>query len=307
MKSSKGISVSVELLEGRTMMSASPIKPAILVDAAPKAVTTATVAPKTTKAAVKAAAALAISADPTVTDPSISYENFAKDPLFSSNGPTPADVNQGYVGDCYFLSTLASVAKLDPSLIRKDVVANGDGTFTVNFANGKTTTQVRVNADLPVWSDGQLAYGGLGTGNSLWVAVMEKAFAVYRTHADTYASIAGGWMTEVFSDLGLQSKSIIAAASATALANLIKADVKAKDFVTFATDDTITGNAPLVADHAYMIDGVNTDAKGNVISIRLRNPWGNAGPAIDGSFDDGYVTISPTQALENMSGMVVAV
>ena len=201
---------------------------------------------------------------------------------------------------------LASVAKLDPSLIRKDVVANGDGTFTVDFLNGKTQNQIRVNADLPVWPGGELAYAGLGVQNSLWVAVVEKAFAVYRTHSDSYASIGGGWMNEVFSDLGLKNQTIIAAATATALSNLIKADVKANDFVTYATDDSIVGGAPLIADHAYMVDGVNTDAHGNVVSIRLRNPWGNGGPAIDGAFDDGYVTITPAQALANMSGMVVA-
>jgi hypothetical protein len=305
----KGMSVTVELLEGRTMMSAAPIHPAIVVDATAKAATTVKAAPKTTNAAVKTAAktaTIAISADPTVTDPTITYENFASDPLFSSAGPSPADVNQGYVGDCYFLSTLSSVAKLDPSLIRKDVVANGDGTFTVDFMSGKTTNQIRVNADLPVWPGGELAYAGLGVQNSLWVAVVEKAFAVYHTHSDSYASIGGGWMTEVFSDLGVQSQTIVAAATATALSNLIKADVKANDFLTYATGDSIAGTAPLVADHAYMIDGVNTDAHGNVISIRLRNPWGNGGPAVDGASDDGYVTITPAQALANMSGIVVA-
>ena len=309
MNNGKGMSITEELLEGRTMMSAAPIHPAIVVDATAKAATTVKAAPKTPNAAVKTAAktaTIAISADPTVTDPTITYENFASDPLFSSAGPSPADVNQGYVGDCYFLSTLSSVAKLDPSLIRKDVVANGDGTFTVDFLNGKTQNQIRVNADLPVWPGGELAYAGRGVQNSLWVAVVEKAFAVYRTHSDSYASIGGGWMNEVFSDLGLKNETIIAAATATVLSNLIKADVKAGDFVTYATDDSIVGGAPLIADHAYMIDGVTTDAHGNVISIRLRNPWGNGGPAVDGASDDGYVTITPAQALANMSGIVVA-
>jgi hypothetical protein len=304
MSNTKGMSVAVEPLEGRTMMSAAPVHPAIVVDATAKAATTVKAAPKANNTTVKTTT-IALSADPTVTDPTIKYENFASDPLFSSAGPSPADVNQGYVGDCYFLSTLASVAKLDPSLITKDVVANGDGTFTVDFMNGRTQNPIRVNADLPVWPDGQLAYAGLGVQNSLWVAVVEKAFAVYRTHSDSYASIGAGWMSEVFSDLGIQSQTLITAASATALSNLIKADVKTGDFLTYATGDSIAGSAPLIADHAYMVDGVNTDAHGNVISIRLRNPWGNGGPAIDGAFDDGYVTITPAQALADMSGMVV--
>ncbi len=291
-----GTSVILEALEGRTMMSAASIHPALTVGAATKA----------TKAAVKATPAITLSADPAVTDPTITYKNFAADPLFSAAGPTAADVNQGFAGDCFLLSTLSSVAKIDPSLIRNDVIANGDGTFTVDFLNGKTQNQVRVNADLPVWPDGQLAYAGLGVGNSLWVAIVEKAFADYRTHANSYASINGGWMTEVFSDLGLTGKTITAAATSTALANMLKADVKANDFVTYATNDSIVGDAPLVADHAYMIDGVTTNAKGVVTSIRLRNPWGNGGPAIDGASDGGYVTITPAQALANMTGIVTA-
>jgi Calpain family cysteine protease len=301
-----GTNVMFELLEGRTMMSAAPIHPALTVDAAPKAAVTVKATAKVTKAAVKTTPVLALSADPTVTDPTIKYENFSNDPLFATNGPSAADVNQGYVGDCFFLSTLSSVAKLDPTLIRKDVTANGDGTFTVDFMNGKTQNQVRVNADLPVWPDGQLAFAGLGVQNSLWVAIVEKAFADYRTHANSYASINGGWMTEAFSDLGLTGNTIVAAATSTVLANLLKADVKANDFVTYATNDSIIGDAPLVADHAYMIDGVTTNAKGVVTSIRLRNPWGNGGPAIDGANDGGYVTITPAQALANMTGIVIA-
>jgi hypothetical protein len=171
---------------------------------------------------------------------------------------------------------------------------------------GKTPEYVRVDSDVPVWSDGQLAYAGLGKDNCTWVAVMEKAYAEFRTHAHSYASIDSGWMTDAFGAMGLPSRSIFTAASSKALMNLIVAAVKTKQFATFATGDTITDGAPLIADHAYEIDSVNYDARHNAVSLRLRNPWGVDGVGNDGN-NDGYVTVTATQALHDMSGVVFAI
>ena len=139
-----------EALESRTMMSVVPalhVEAAVKKSAAVKAVVHV-IPPKVVK-----------TVDPTTTEKDITYLSFASNPLFASDGPTMADVNQGDLGDCYLLSALSSVAKTDPALIKKDVVADGNGIFTVTFG-GKT--KINVNADLPVWPDGQLAYAGLG-------------------------------------------------------------------------------------------------------------------------------------------------
>jgi hypothetical protein len=291
--------VVCEVLENRTMMSAAVMVHAAVthtVDAA-KVVAKAKVAPKVTLPTLMA--------DPTVTDSSIQYKNFSNLPLFSNAGPNVNDINQGDLGDCYFLSTLSAIAKVDPAVIRKDIVNNNDGTYTVNFTSGSTKKQVRVNADLPTWSDGQLAYAGLGAGNSMWVAILEKAFADFRTGAKSYGSIEGGWMSEAFSALGIKSQSTFAAASATALGKLMAKDLKAGDAATFATGGTIKDGASLIGDHAYEIASVTVDSKGNPLSVTLRNPWGVDGIGNDGN-NDGYVTMTLKQALDNMSGMVVA-
>jgi hypothetical protein len=286
--------VTFETLENRTMMSVAPTVHAVVV-----------------KNALVKTITVPLQADPAVTDPSITYKSFADAPLFSSAGPKPDDIKQGYIGDCFFLSTLASVAKISPNIIRNDITTGADGTYTVKFMTAaKRPEYVRVDADLPVWSGiggggGNLAYAGLGAQGSVWVAVMEKAYAEFRTHSHSYASIDGGWMTEAFSALGLASNSVYWAANSTSLMNLVNAQVKAKHFATFATGDTITGDAPLIADHAYEIDSIQYDAKGRPVSIRLRNPWGVDGAGHDGA-DDGYVTITAAQMLKNMSGVVVA-
>jgi hypothetical protein len=292
--------VVCEVLENRTMMSAALMVHASVHAVAPSVHVAAKPAPK---AAAKATLP-AILANPALSDPGVKYTNFASQPLFSSSGPTPNDINQGDLGDCYFLSTLSAIAKVDPAVIRKDIINNNDGTYTVDFSGAKTK-QVRVSADLPTWSDGELAYAGGGTGHAIWVAIFEKAFAEIRTAAKSYASISGGWMSEVFSDLGIKSQSTYATASATALGTLMAKDLKANDAATFATEDTIQDGASLIADHAYELDSITLDKNGKPLTVRLRNPWGVDGAGNDGS-NDGYVTLTIQQVFDNMSGMVVA-
>lgn len=235
-------------------------------------------------------------ADPTPTADAtgVTYRNFATKPLFSSAGPSPDDVYQGYVGDCYFLATLSSMAKTSPSLIRQSIVDLGDGTYAVQFSAGGSKTFVRVDADLPTWSWGGLAYANFGRENSTWVAIMEKAFAFYRTGAGSYDSISGGWMGEVYADFGKSSSTIWDAKDGTSLLTEIKAELQSGRSVTFAVGDN-TGGGPVYNYHAYSVDRVNVDSNGKAVSVRLRNPWGVDGKCIDGA-NDGYVTLTATQA-----------
>ena len=49
-------------------------------------------------------------------------------PLFSAGGPVLTDINQGDVGDCYFLAALGETALQDPSLIQNMIQLNPNGT-----------------------------------------------------------------------------------------------------------------------------------------------------------------------------------
>ena len=103
----------------------------------------------------------------------MAYKNFATNPLFSDGGPSEDDIQQGYVGDCWYLSSLSSVAKVNPDRIRQSVVDLGDGTFAVQFFRNGQAVFERVDADFATWY-GQMAYANTGKGGSLWVAVMER-------------------------------------------------------------------------------------------------------------------------------------
>jgi hypothetical protein len=121
----------------------------------------------------------------------------AQGTLFGANGPKSSDVAQGWVGDCYFLSSLGEVAQQSPQTIKSMFVNNGDGTYAVRFYqldacdNTWHPDYVTVNLQLPAVASGQyageFAFAGWYQGgkadtynnpsNVLWVGLAEKAYA----------------------------------------------------------------------------------------------------------------------------------
>jgi hypothetical protein len=245
-------------------------------------------------------------ADPKAISASATYQNFSTLPLFTDAGPAEDDIQQGAVGDCWFLSTISSVAKINSDVIRQRVVDLGDGTFAVQFNRAGQNVFVRVDADLPV-SYGQAAYASTTNTkgeSSLWVAIMEKALAEFRgsSTAPSYSSISGGWMTEAHDALGLSSTSLWSAASASDWAKQISDALIANKSVTYATNGNPSG--ALIGGHAYTVDHMGTDSLGNT-TVTLRNPWGVDGAGSDGA-NDGYVTLTVQQAFANTIGCVFA-
>jgi hypothetical protein len=244
-------------------------------------------------------------ADPATHYASFTYKTFAGRPLFGDAGPLATDVAQGQVGDCYYLAVLAAIADTDPSQIRQSVVDLGDGTYAVQFVKGGSKVYVRVDADLPTYSGSNtLAYAKLGAQGSMWVAVMEKAYAYVRTPAIAYASLDSGWMGEANSILGIANRSTYSAYSAMTLMQAIASDLASGKAVTYAVGNV--NGAPLIGWHAYSVEAVYFDANGVPVSMKLRNPWGYDGAGSDGNTADGYVTITSAQAYANLLGYTAA-
>lgn len=267
----------------------------------------------TSKAAKRAAAAEMAAArellgqnlvDPAISGNATAYKNFAGRPLFADGGPIADDVVQGQVGDCYYLSVLASVAQTNPARIREMVVDLGDGTYGVQFEKAGNTVVVRVDADLPVSSWGELAYSNFGRQGSLWVAIAEKAFTFVRGNVASYKSLDAGWMDESYRAMGLGSKDVYSTEGAAGLMNLIRKELEAGKSVTYAAGTPRSG-APLASYHAYTVVSVTVDEAGEVAALVLRNPWGIDGAGDDGA-NDAYVTLSPKQAMDSLLGVVSA-
>lgn len=103
-------------------------------------------------------------------------------PLFAAGGPVYQDVQQGQVGDCWLLASLAEVADRNPTAIRNMFIDNGDGTYTVRFFNGGVADYVTVDNYLPgLPKDYKYITQFYSVYdhpiNDMWVALAEKAYA----------------------------------------------------------------------------------------------------------------------------------
>jgi fibronectin type 3 domain-containing protein len=216
-------------------------------------------------------------------------------------GPVAGDVNQGEVGDCYFLASLAAFAGTKPSVLTNSAVDLGDGTYAVQFYNGSgQPIFVRVSDAFSSGPFNGFMYAHPGTSGTTWAMVFEKAFCYFRTGANTFNSINGGWMGEVYSDLGVNSTNFVPSSSSDAnLFATLSADLAAGRTVTVACF-----NGPnMVNDHAYTLVGVTTDSNG-VHHYIVRNPWGVAGDSLENS--QGYATLTYAQFVANFGEGVIA-
>ena len=199
------------------------------------------------------------------------------------NGPSHTDMDQGQLGDCYFISSMGSLADASAAAVQNMFIDNGDNTWTVRFYAGGVADYVTVDRYLPA-SSGTLVYAGYGmsaasTSTELWIPLAEKAYAQWnetgkegRDGKNLYSSIASGWMADVYGQVlgkSAASYSISTSGNSTVLANAMTN----KFAVTIGT---ISGTLSygLYGNHAYDVIGYNstTDA------YTLYNPWGTNQP-----------------------------
>ena len=217
-------------------------------------------------------------------------------------GPVVDDVNQGAIGDCWFMAGLSSLAKERPSLIRESAVDMGDGTYVVQYEKGGTPTYIRVSNQLSKGNFNGFRYASPGATGDIWAMVMEKAFCYYRSGKNTYNSISGGFADEVLSDFNIGSTTVLPnSLSEGALYQAISTDLATGKPVMFGTPN----NPPdLVGDHEYVVLGASVDPDGTTHYL-VRNPWGVSGDSLEDSL--GYATITYAQLVANSDGVTQAV
>lgn len=229
-------------------------------------------------------------------DPSDAGPTTPVDLSLWGTGPVAGDINQGEVGDCYFLASLAAFAGVKPSVLTESAVDMGDGTYVVQFQSHGTNTFVRVNGDMPNGPFGGFMYAHPGANNTMWAMVMEKAFADFRFGDNTYASISGGWMSEVYADFGVNSSDFTPSSYAEgAFYNMVSTDLANDQAVTLGTSDS---PPDLVGDHAYTLVSASVDSSG-VTHYVVRNPWGVSGDSLENA--QGYATLTFAQLAANFS------
>jgi hypothetical protein len=248
------------------------------------------------------------------------YEAFANRPLFSTAGPTAQDVNQyinpkggGVNGtgttldDSWLLAGLAAIAKEDPTVIEQNVVSFGDGTYGVKLGSD----YYRVDDKLPVNLYGETftAYASLGAQNSIWVPIVEKAFAYFASQGElpNYANLEavnGGVAVDVYEAFGASpanSGSIpLSGTGGFASASLLGSAFQLLLNEGYSTSvgltapvmgDSVTTGAvvTLAANREYTVLSYHVSLGGVVTSVVLRDPSG-ANP----SGVTVYLTNAPT-------------
>ena len=227
------------------------------------------------------------------------YRDFSTRPVFV-DGPQFNDVRQGSLGDCYFLAAMGSLAESDPGIVGQMVAPMGDGTFAVRYYRSGQAVYVRVDGQLP-GSSVSPRYARLTPDGELWVALAEKAYAQFRYGQNSYASIEGGWMDEVYQQV-TGSWTTRLSPGAGNIASALADHLVAGHAVTVGT--TNSPSSPLVGLHAYMVKSVETD--GGQTYVTVYNPWGIDGAAYDSSPYDGLIRLTLAQFRQDFSAAVVS-
>ena len=107
---------------------------------------------------------------------------------------TPADVRQGSIGNCWFLSAISALAerpgRIERVFVNDDVSANG--IYAVNFYSLGVPHTVIVDDYLPIeeyWGTAYTVFSKMGPDAALWAPILEKAFA--KLHGN-YGHTVGG-------------------------------------------------------------------------------------------------------------------
>jgi hypothetical protein len=246
---------------------------------------------------------------------SVSYSASSR-PLFASTGPSMTDVNQGYLGDCYLLSSLAEVAQQNSGVISSMFTANGNNTYGVRFYINGAAEYVTVNNSLTnVFNEGtynwaslaekayaQLQAGGVVTGNSVnygnsWSTIGNGGLPECALEEITGASAitdfsayGNSWATIVYNSSLYETNFSSGNTTATVLSTLAGDLARGDDLIlsswTSATDNA--GRTTLVADHAMSIYGYDSTTG----MLEIRNPWGTApGQYWDTTFEVSLSTL----------------
>lgn len=188
------------------------------------------------------------------------------------------DIQQGQIGDCYFMSAVAAVAKTNPEAIKKLIKAKGDGSFDVTlYAKGDRLalkpTIINVKPDFVTDKNGNPIYADKGD-NELWVMLLEKAYAKMHGGYDDIGE--GGYIEDGLEAITGQDAKyyMMYKYDAKSIKELMVEGLKAGKPMTAATKGsgekktTLDSGTVIYKGHAYSVEKIS----GN--NIEMRNPWG---------------------------------
>ena len=196
--------------------------------------------------------------------------------LLFENKIEMADINQGTLGDCYFLASAAALTEF-PNLVYKMFKTKGinkEGYFEIIFFIDGQFQVVIVDDYLPVNKQtGQIAFARPNK-NELWVCVLEKAWAKIN---GGYSNIIKGWMRHVLTTFtGFAHTTYTHTSTDPEVLWKAISNADGEQCIMSSSSRKEVENLGLVNSHAYTLEGtVTIQSRGeDVRLVKMRNTWG---------------------------------
>lgn len=201
----------------------------------------------------------------------------------------PNDIKQGFLGNCWFLCAVASLAE-HPALVRRLFITkeyNEEGIYRLKICKNGEWITVTVDDYIPCYYNAGPMFAH-SIGDELWVLLLEKAYA--KVHGN-YCALKSGFSYHAMIDLsGCPTEHIKFPKDATNYEDveeeadeiyerlleadergyLISASTPGKDKLT--TGEGKKPKAGLVPGHAYSI--IKVQQHEDIKLLNIRNPWG---------------------------------
>jgi len=215
---------------------------------------------------------------------------FMNNPKLFEQDVDPNDINQGALGNCWFLASIAALAE-SPALVKRLFIAqkyNKFGIYKLRICKNGEWVVVTIDDFIPCYRNGGPMFC-TATGDELWVILLEKAYA--KLHGN-YWQLRAGYVSHGMMDLSgcpTQKYNFPSERNdyysirdyAEDFWNTIT-DADKQGFIMWAgtpgVDVWTEGGGPneefgIVPGHAYSIIGAKQYK--NIRLVKVRNPWGD--------------------------------
>lgn len=230
------------------------------------------------------------------------YEEFDGEIDLSDEALDSDQIDQGTLGDCWFLAGAGAVANHDPDFIREHMQQNEDGTWTVTLYDDGEPVEITVEPTFP--------QGGAGGPDGVnWISIYEKAAAEY--YGGEYDALDGGFSSDALEMVTGREAERAGEGDFESLEERLSEgpvavgtqnnDVGEREWYTpwesEIDDDSIVPNHAYVVEEILPTDHPDNDAGEPV--VLLTNPWGPDGGRLNGIDRDGTLTLTEQEYKDN--------
>jgi len=216
-------------------------------------------------------------------------QQISRYPQFYRSGISSEDINQGMLGDCWWLAACGAISRsqtrmqvvipTDQDLVRDP---NYAGVFHFRFWRFGEWIEVVIDDKLPV-IDGRLCFAHSTDYNEFWIPLLEKAYAKLN---GCYRALEGGRTRDGLEDLtgGLAVVYELGAKTPRNLRRILHRALRNGTFVCAGIigeqgTNALDNRTGLISSHAYSVLNfarVYLNDGSREYLVKIRNPWGGS-------------------------------